>query len=486
MQAATGLGQDVNILEAMEMFKGVPDQVLPKYAQDPKLAIFAAAEMARRDDMRKRYQQRAQKPNKPIVEQLAESMAPSMPPGMPQPQMQPQMQPQEPGIASLMPQQNFSGGGPVAFKDGGVLRFNSGLQVPGVSEEFGGEGNVLTEEDLEAIRRRARKENFLEQLIGRVGINEVRDIQEGRLTPQEIATKVAVKTGSPLPPRQEQQANKPTTPVMQPSQGAAPMGLAQIIKAGQDAMRQLGVQTIQFPEGYETTGRADQLYKERQGRFPDEISPIMQKLKEFYDKQPTQADIEKAANRQIALSMMGSKERNFLAGLAGGLQSGEDVKKSMAAENRAMQQASLQAQLANAKYQDAIRRGDYDAADKAAREERAYSLQVQQLRQQQAMMPLELGVMAARAQGKPTGEKPLDQKSRIELQMKVQALAEPKLNQLKNEWNSKIFKPSNWEQSPEYQAQRQAIIRQTYLENAPQLMGPETVSDQEMRQRLGR
>ncbi|NDF92860.1 MAG: hypothetical protein EB115_13000, partial [Betaproteobacteria bacterium] len=88
MQAATGLGQDVNILEAMEMFKGVPDQVLPKYAQDPKLAIFAAAEMARRDDMRKRYQQRAQKPNKPIVEQLAESMAPSMPPGMPQPQMQ--------------------------------------------------------------------------------------------------------------------------------------------------------------------------------------------------------------------------------------------------------------------------------------------------------------------------------------------------------------------------------------------------------------
>ena len=50
-QAATGLGGDVNILEAMEMFKSVPDQVLPKYAQDPKLAIFAAAEMARRDDM---------------------------------------------------------------------------------------------------------------------------------------------------------------------------------------------------------------------------------------------------------------------------------------------------------------------------------------------------------------------------------------------------------------------------------------------------
>ncbi|NDG03613.1 MAG: hypothetical protein EB119_10595, partial [Synechococcaceae bacterium WBB_34_004] len=400
---------------------------------------------ARRDDMRKRYQQRAQQPNKPVVAQLAESIAPSMPampPGMnaPQPQpemqvspsqMQPEMQPQQPGIASLMPQQSFAGGGPVAFKDGGVLRFNSGLTVPGVSQEFGGEGNVLTEEDLEAIRRQARKENFPEQLIGKVGISEVRDIQEGRLTPQEIATKVAVKTGSPLPPRQEQQApaNKPSAPLAQPTQAPAssPMGISSLIEAGKKAMGQLGVQPIQLPEPYETAGRTDQLYKERQGRFPDQISPIMQQLKEFYGKQPTQADIDKAANRQIALSMMGSKDRNFLAGLAGGLQAGEDVKKSMGAENRAMQQASLQAQLAHAKYQDAIRRGDYDAAQKAAQEERAYSLQVQQLRQEQAMMPLNLGIMAARAQPKPAaGEKPLDTKSKIELQMKVQALAEPK------------------------------------------------------------
>jgi hypothetical protein len=264
------------------------------------------------------------------------------------------------------------------------------------------------------------------------------------------------------------------------------MGISSLIEAGKKAMGQLGVQPIQVPEPYETAGRADQLYKERQGRFPDEISPIMQQLKEFYGKQPTQADIDKAANRQIALSMMGSKDRNFLSGLAGGLQAGEDVKKSMGAENRAMQQASLQAQLAHAKYQDAVRRGDYDAAQKAAQEERAYSLQVQQLRQEQAMMPLNLGIMAARAQGKPAGEKPLDTKSKIELQMKVRALAEPKLIKLKEQWQSKWFKPSNWEQDPEYLAQRQAIIRQTYLENAPQLMGPETVSDQEMRQRLGR
>jgi hypothetical protein len=503
-QAATGLGGDVNILEAMEMFKSVPDQVLPKYAQDPKLAIFAAAEMARRDDMRKRYQQRAQKPNKPVVSQLAESLAPSMPmmpPGMNAPQeqqqmqmapsqMQPQMQePQQPGLAGLMPQQSFAGGGPVAFKDGGVLRFNSGLGVPGVGQEFGGDGSYLSEEELEAIRKRARKENFPEQLIGKVGISEVRDIQEGRLSPEEIATKVAVKTGSPLPPREKKpETSKPSTPIAQQAPAAqTPMGLSQIIKMGKDAMSQLGMQQIQVPEAYETSGRADQLYKERQGRFPDQISPIMQQLKDFYGKQPTQEDIQKAANRQIALSMMGSKERNFLAGLAGGLQAGEDVKKSMGAENRAMQQASLQAQLAHAKYQDAMRRGDYDAADKAAREERTYSLQVQKLRQEQAMMPLEMGLAALRAQPKPAaGEKPLDPKSRIELQMKVRALAEPKLNQLKTQWQSKWFKPDNWEQSKEYQAQREAIIRETYLENAPQLLGAESISTQEMNQRLGR
>ena len=229
-QANTGLGGDVNILEAMEMFKSVPDQVLPKYAQDPKLAIFAAAEMARRDDMRKRYNQRAQKPNKPVVAQLAESMAPSMPmmpPGMnapqePQPMQmapsqmsQPQMQPEmqlkmqppmqqqmQAGLGAVAPQ-GMASGGMVSFKDGGAIRFNGGLQVPGVSQEFGGPGeSVLSEAELEEVRRRAAQSGFVPQLVGKVGLSEVKDIREGRLTPEEIAVKTAIKTGQPLPPRQ--------------------------------------------------------------------------------------------------------------------------------------------------------------------------------------------------------------------------------------------------------------------------------------------
>ncbi|NDF99605.1 MAG: hypothetical protein EB101_11930, partial [Chitinophagia bacterium] len=245
--------------------------------------------------------------------------------------------------------------------------------------------------------------------------------------------------------------------------------------------------------GYETTGRADQLYKERQGRFPDEISPIMQKLKEFYDKQPTQADIEKAANRQIALSMMGSKERNFLAGLAGGLQSGEDVKKSMAAENRAMQQASLQAQLANAKYQDAIRRGDYDAADKAAREERAYSLQAQKLRQEQTMMPMGLGLDILRAtQPRASADTGLKPKEAADIQMKVMAVAKPELDALDEQYKKRASNwffdkgPQNWKEDPEYKARRQAIIQRVMSEQAPQLMGVSQVTPAGMKQLVGR
>ncbi|NBQ80307.1 MAG: hypothetical protein EBT99_17195, partial [Betaproteobacteria bacterium] len=238
MQAATGLGQDVNILEAMEMFKGVPDQVLPKYAQDPKLAIFAAAEMARRDDMRKRYQQRAQKPNKPIVEH-------------------------------------------------GVLRFNSGLQVPGVSEEFGGPAveeekelrvpAIINGQRVMATPAELRAAGYPESTIQQ----RVKEAQ-----PKPAQTAQSAQTAQPAQPAQRQPL---AIPVQQP-QAAPPMGLAQIINTGKNAMQQLGVQPIQTPEPYETAGRADQLYKERQGRFPDEISPIMQKLKEFYDKQPTQAD----------------------------------------------------------------------------------------------------------------------------------------------------------------------------------------------------
>jgi hypothetical protein len=485
-QANTGLGGDVNILEAMEMFKAVPDQVLPKYAQDPKLAIFAAAEMARREDMRKRFSQRAQKPNKPVVAQLAESMAPSMPmmpPGMnapqePQPmQMAPSQQPQA-GLAGLMPEQRMAGGGPVAFQFGG-----------GVGAEFGGEAVVEEEKEV-------RVPAIINGQRVMATAAELRAAGYPESTIQQRVKEVAPKPAQPAAqppakPAQPQQRPQVIAPQQAPA-AQAPMGIEQIIAMGKRAMA--GVPQIQPELAAETAARAGTLYDERQKRFPDQMSPIMEQLKKFYGQQPTQEDIQKAANRQAALAMMGSKDRNFLAGLAGGLQAGEDVKKSMGAENRAMQQASLQAQLAHAKYQDAVRRGDYDAADRAARDERTYRLQEQKLMQDQAMMPLEVGLGLARAMQPKGGaaELGLKPKDAAEIQMKVMAVAKPELDALEAEYKKRASNwffdrgPKNYQEDPEYKKRKQAIIERVMSEQAPQLMGVAQVTPAGMRQLVGR
>jgi len=485
-QANTGLGGDVNILEAMEMFKAVPDQVLPKYAQDPKLAIFAAAEMARREDMRKRFSQRAQKPNKPVVAQLAESIAPSMPmmpPGMnapqePQPmQMAPSQQPQA-GLAGLMPEQRMAGGGPVAFQFGG-----------GVGAEFGGEAVVEEEKEVRvpAIINGQRVMATAAELRA-AGYPESTIQQRVKEAAPKPAQPAAQPPAKPAQPQQRPQVIAP----QQVPAAQAPMGIEQIIAMGKRAMA--GVPQIQTEEPYETAGRSQQILKERQAAFPDQMSPIMEQLKKFYGQQPTQEDIQKAANRQAALAMMGSKDRNFLAGLAGGLQAGEDVKKSMGAENRAMQQASLQAQLAHAKYQDAVRRGDYDAADKAAREERTYRLQTQKLMQDQAMLPLEVGLGLARAMQPKGGaaELGLKPKDAAEIQMKVMAVAKPELDALETEYKKRASNwffdrgPKNYQEDPEYKKRKQAIIERVMSEQAPQLMGVAQVTPAGMRQLVGR
>ena len=503
-QANTGLGGDVNILEAMEMFKSVPDQVLPKYAQDPKLAIFAAAEMARRDDMRKRYNQRAQKPNKPVVAQLAESMAPSMPmmpPGMnapqePQPMQmapsqmsQPQMQPEmQLKMQPPMQQQMQAGLGAVApqgMASGGIVAFQFG---GGVGPEFGGEQVVEQEKEV-------RVPAIINGQRVMATPAELRAAGYPESTIQQRVKEAAPKPAQPV--AQQQPAAQPpqrqaVIPTQQAPAAPQPMGIEQIIAMGKKGLA--GVPQIQPETPEQTAQRSAAIFDERQRRLPDQTSPIMEQLKKFYGQQPSQEDIQKAANRQIALAMMGSKDRNFLSGLAGGLQAGEDVKKSMGAENRAMQQASLQAQLAHAKYQDALRRGDYDAAERAAREERTYKLQTQKLAQEQAMMPLEVGMGLARAMAPKGGgaEAGLKPKDAAEIQMKVMAVAKPELDALETEYKTRASNwffdrgPKNYQEDPEYQRRRQAIIQRVMSEQAPQLMGVAQVTPAGMRQLVGR
>jgi len=488
--AETGLGADVNIIEAMEMFKDLSDTQLAQAKRNPSYALFANLEENRR--LRMRNKQTQPMPTKTIAEQLSEAAA--MPQTMP---------PQQSGLAALMgqPQQmppEMTQEMPMGMARGGVIggpvAFSDGLMVA---------NNVLTEEDRREIERRVKEGGGFAPYSSGVGMefggdtdfqgqeprvpaiikgqrvmatpNELRAAGYSEATIQERFKQPSPKPVAPSPAAPQPQKPRPLAIPPQPS--ATPMGLSSIIKTGKDAMKQLGISPIQMDSG---PIRADGLYAERQRRFPDETSPIMKRLEEFYGKQPTQEEIQKAANRQIALSMMGTKERNFLTGLASSLQAGEDVKKSMMLENKAAQQSLLQAQLSHAKYQDALRRGDYDAAEKAAREERAYKLQAQQLQQQQAMMPLEIGLTLAKAmQPKGTGGA-FSGPQAAKVRETAYKLAAPEIAALEKEYEA-AAKPvlgmfggfeTNWrqgEKGKELERRKQEIINKYIVMMAPEL-----------------
>ena len=103
----------MNIIKIQDMLRGVPDNALINYVKNPQGEVpsyLALSELQRRKDTRAKYQAE-QAPESSVAEDLA---APA-----PAPQAQPQ------GVASLpvdegmYQEQNFVGGGIVAFEDGG-------------------------------------------------------------------------------------------------------------------------------------------------------------------------------------------------------------------------------------------------------------------------------------------------------------------------------------------------------------------------------
>jgi len=142
--AQPGLAPDINLLEAMDIFKNFPDEELPRYRNDPKLALVAAAEMDRRLRVRKDFEAKLAKPSGPIVEQLQSQLMAPPEPAMQEPMQQPMGQPnmQQPqGLGGLMPAMAQGGKVPVAF------------QVGGIGPEFGGS----SAEDLAADEERRKR-----------------------------------------------------------------------------------------------------------------------------------------------------------------------------------------------------------------------------------------------------------------------------------------------------------------------------------------
>ena len=106
----------MNIIQIQNQLKGLPDNVIAGYVQNPNAqvpAYLALSELQRRKTTREEYQQNQQAPQQSVAQSLT-SQIPA--PQMPQP-------PQ--GLAALpmgntpQPQQNFAQGGIVAFADGG-------------------------------------------------------------------------------------------------------------------------------------------------------------------------------------------------------------------------------------------------------------------------------------------------------------------------------------------------------------------------------
>lgn len=130
----------MNIIEAEDLVKGLPDQVLFQEAQFPSGRIpqfLAVSEVQRRQDMRQRFQsQQGAQPT--IKDQILQggiaSAAPppgGEPPPMAAPQMPPQMPPQSAmpaGVATPAPPMGMANGG---MTPGGIVYMQEGRTVPG-------------------------------------------------------------------------------------------------------------------------------------------------------------------------------------------------------------------------------------------------------------------------------------------------------------------------------------------------------------------
>ena len=111
----------MNILDAEDLIKGLPDEALTQEAQMPSGQLpqfLVVSEIQRRTDMRKRYDAQQQQPQGTVAEQIVQEgimgMMPQQPMGMPQ------------GMPQQMPQQMP----PMGMAAGGIVQMSEGMQVP--------------------------------------------------------------------------------------------------------------------------------------------------------------------------------------------------------------------------------------------------------------------------------------------------------------------------------------------------------------------
>ena len=455
MQQAVGLAPDINVLEAMNIFKNFPDEELPKYRNDPKLALFAAAEMDRRLRVRKDFMARQQKDTRPVVDQLQsqlglQSIMPAAQPMPPQMQ-QPEQTPQLPQMPTMM-----AGGGPVAFQDGGsifdrFLQWASALAPPTV------------------------------------------DLISGVEKPKPVA-----QTTEPKKP--EQTATPIIKPPAAPPATAAPAA-AQSPASVLDMLERLAgrypleTPTPTDPAKIRKDAEAEEKYLRE--RFPDKVSPMAEALAKELGTQISPEDARRQAFMQAAIAGLGYQGRDFGGGLAGMLEGYQTSKLGSEKANKEARVAAQKARLAAEEYKSAIERKDYESAKMYALELEKYRLQLIEAKNKATVG--KLGIMGQIGQMLPKPEKPakpkeVSFKDQFTLNKEVLELAMPEIQRLENQFDQEAKKwfgsiPKNWRQDPatkaRFESEKQAIIARIRNQLDPRhIAAPEQTLSPDQIQRL--
>ena len=392
--AETGIGADVNIIEAMEMFKDLSDTQLAQAKRNPSYALFANLEENRR--LRMRNKQTQPMPTKTVAEQLSEAVA--MPQTMPAPpqqgggglaalmgQQMPQQMPPE--MAQQMPVGMASGGmigGPVAFSDGLM-----------VAE------NALTEEDRREIERRIREGGGYVP-AGPMLADPRSGIYQREAPPAESQPRgpMLADPRSGIYQRREEPPRVEVTGVGQKPQDTGLAALQQkLAQQGKPQESVSGVQALlnripaelkytppQIMKDTDYDAKVAAREKMLKEKFPDTVSPIAEQLAKLVGQQMSPEELQRRANREAALAMMGTTRRDFIGSLSEGLSAGDKARKALEETNQQKQVLGMQAQLANAKYKDALARQNFSDAEKYANELRELKFKQDQLNANAAVL----------------------------------------------------------------------------------------------------
>lgn len=445
--AQPGLAPDINLLEAMDIFKNFPDEELPKYRNDPKLALVAAAEMDRRLRIRKDFEAKQQKPSGPIIDQLQQQlMAPPMqqPMGQPmQPMGQPMAQPEMPqqGLGALV--LGMAQGGPVAFQFGG-----------GVGAEFGGSSEDALAADEERRQRLIRDRKLQEDrqryefLVNAGATQQAQQLAQQNPEAAKPAPAAAAKPAEQKPADQTQgqnaQLNNLIAAILANRQPTTPAAPAAPSLGGLASMAKDYIPEINPPMSPEQRRQLeDEEAARTKQRFPDTVSPIMAELAQAAGQQVSPEEARRRAFMKAGIAGLGYQGRDFGAGLAGMLEGYQGTKESIEAANKEAKMNQLKARLAEEQYKDALKRKDFESARKYAEEQAMYQEKAVDARNQYKKDVL--GIMAAvkgltkpdKVAGAAETKGGMTPKILSDIREKAIERAQPELQRLDNEFDKR-------------------------------------------------